>query len=76
MTIKSILVWPREVCLGWSEDCENKSEDTHHSQQAAEAVCLTLISKGLGCDGKHFPVDARVEVDGVVTWDWKNRVKN
>ena len=73
MTIKSILVWPREVCLGWSDESENKSEDTHHSQSAAEAVCLMLIRKGFGCNGQIYPVDARVEVDGVVTWNWKEK---
>ena len=72
MTIKSVLIWPREVFLGWSEDCENKSEDTHHSQEAAESVCLKLIREGLGCNREVFPLNARVEIDGEVVWTWKD----
>jgi hypothetical protein len=64
--IKSILVWPREIRLGWSESSENKSEDTHHSEYAAKCVYQSLIHEGFGCDRKDFPVEARVEVDGVV----------
>jgi len=69
--IKSILVWPREVRLGWHESCENKSEDTNHSEYAAKRVCQDLIHEGLGCDGLHYPIEARVEVDGVVKFQWK-----
>jgi hypothetical protein len=64
--IKSILVWPKHINLGWHESVENKSEDTHHSEYAAKAVCQTLIREGFGCDGEDYPVEARVEVDGVV----------
>lgn len=72
MNIKSILVWPRTVNLGWSEDSENKSEDTHHSASAARAVCRTLMRDGFGCDRQIFPTEARVEVDGVVVFRWTN----
>lgn len=72
MTIKSVLIWPEEICLGWHSSTENKSEDTHHSQSAAEAVCMTLIRKGFGCDGKVFPLNARVEINGKVVWQWKD----
>ena len=69
--IKSVLVWPREIHLGWSESAENKSEDTNHSEYAAKCICQTLIRKGFGCDGKVYPEEARVEVDGVVKFQWK-----
>ena len=72
MKIESILVWPREICLGWSDDSENKSTDTHHNESAAKSVCQTLIHKGFGCDRKVFPTEARVEVDGKVVYRWTN----
>ena len=64
--IKSILVWPKHINLGWCEESENKSEDNHHSEYAAKCVCQTLIRKGFGCNRKDYPVEARVEVDGIV----------
>lgn len=73
MKIESILVWPRSISLGWADSCENKSTDTHHSESAARAVCLTLIREGLGCEGKIFPEEARVEVDGKVVFRWTNK---
>lgn len=68
--IESILVWPRSVCLGWADECENKSTDTHHSESAARAVCRTLIAEGFGCNYEIFPVEARVEVNGEVVYRW------
>ena len=72
MNIKSILVWPRSVNLGWSDCSENKSEDTHHSASAARSICRTLMRDGFGCNRQIFPVEARVEVDGVVVFRWTN----
>lgn len=69
------MVWPKEVCLGWHESVENKSEDTHYSEEAAQSVCMRLILEGFGCNRQIFPIDARVEVDGVVVWDWKERIE-
>lgn len=69
--IKSILVWPREIRLGWSESSENKSEDTHYSEYAAKCICQTLIRQGFGCDHRVYPEEARVEVDGVVKFRYK-----
>lgn len=74
MKIQSVLVWPKHSdggpCLGWSEDCENSSEDTHHSPSAAKSVCETLIFEGFGCDRQIFPIEARVEIDGKAVWRW------
>lgn len=70
MKIESILVWPKSVNLGWADTCENKSTDTHHSESAAKSVCQTLIRQGFGCDGRVFPEEARVEVDGKVVFRW------
>jgi len=70
MEIKSILVWPKSVSLGWSEDSENKSEDNNHSPYAAKCVCETLIREGFGCNEQVFPEGARVEVDGVKVFEW------
>ena len=72
MKIESILVWPREIRLGWSDDSENKSTDTHHSESAARSICQTLICQGFGCDGNIFPTEARVEVDGKIVFRWTN----
>lgn len=71
MTIKSIITWPREVCLGWSESSENVSTDTHYSVDHATAVCRKIWRGGLGLDGEVFPLAARVEVDGEKVWEWK-----
>lgn len=69
MKIKSVLIWPAEKnggpCLGWHENCENKSEDTHHSEYAAKCICETLLLEGFGCEGRRngiYPLEARVEV--------------
>jgi hypothetical protein len=70
MKIKSILVWPDEVCLGWAAGCENYSDDTHHDQNSAVSVCETLIKKGFGCEGEIFPIAARVEIDKVKVFEW------
>jgi hypothetical protein len=70
MKIKSILVWPREINLGWADCCENKSTDTHHSESAAKAVCQALIREGFGCNRQQFPTEARVEVDGKIVFHW------
>ena len=69
--IKSILVWPKEIRLGWHESSENKSEDINHSEYSAKRICETLIRKGFGCDGYIFPEEARVEVDGVIKFQWR-----
>ena len=70
-TYKSILVWPKEVSLGWHESAENKSEDSHGTATGAKAVCRTLIWEGFGCDREIFPIEARVECNGKVLFQWK-----
>jgi hypothetical protein len=55
---KSIAWWPETVSL-MSE--ENTSTDTHHSEEAARAVCGMLRRNGLGGDGKIFPLKTDVE---------------
>lgn len=68
MDTKSIVVWPKEIHLGWHESCENKSDDSHHSVESAVAVCEILQCKGFGCEGKFYPESSRVEVDGEIVW--------
>ena len=55
---KSIAWWPESVSL---MSKENTSDDTHHSQEAAEAVTRMLQRRGLGGDGKIFPLKTAVE---------------
>lgn len=57
---KSIVTWPAELKVG---NVEGKSEstDTHPSKEAAEAVCSLLRKHGFGGQGKHFPIETRVE---------------
>lgn len=55
---KSIILWPDEVCLGRTP---NESEDTHWSKEAAVAVCRGVAAKGLGGEGKIFPISWRVQ---------------
>ena len=55
---KSIVLWPETVCLGRTP---NESFDTHVTREQAEHVCDQLRSRGLGLDGKIFPISTRVE---------------
>lgn len=55
---KSIALWPDEVSTG---QIPNISEDTHQTKGAAQHVCKMLRLKGLGGDGKIFPIETKVE---------------
>jgi hypothetical protein len=58
MKFKSIVLWPDTVSTG---KIPNESEDTHNSFKAAEAVCKMIKRKGLGGEGKIFPISTRIE---------------
>ena len=55
---ESIAWWPETVSL---MSVENTSKDTHHSEEAARAVCGMLRRNGLGGDGKIFPLKTDVK---------------
>jgi hypothetical protein len=55
---RSIAVWPGCVSTG---NTNQESDDFHDSREAAEAVCRGLKRRGLGGEGKIFPVSTRVE---------------
>lgn len=55
---KSIAWWPDTVSLMTEE---NTSEDKHHSEEAADAVCRFLRREGLGGERKIFPLRTKVE---------------
>lgn len=56
---RSVAVWPKPAVNLMSHD--NSSTDTHHSEEAARAVCGMLRRNGFGGDGKIFPLETRVE---------------
>lgn len=56
MKYKSIAEWPPGLSIE-----NNTSTDVHGSRAAAEAVCRMLREKGLGGDGRVFPIHTRVE---------------
>jgi hypothetical protein len=55
---KSIAWWPDTVSL---LNEENTSEDKHHSEEAADAVCRALLREGLGGERQIFPLRTKVE---------------
>lgn len=55
---RSIVLWPDSVKLG---KIPNESRDEHDSKAAAHHVCRMLRKKGLGLQGKIFPISTRVE---------------
>jgi hypothetical protein len=68
---KSVAWWPETVYLG---SVENTSEDTHHSEEAAAAVCSMLRRNGLGGDRKIFPL--KTDVQPVFETPGHDRVRN
>lgn len=50
--------WPEEVG-GFTTD-ERVSTDSHHSREAAQAVCDALELEGFGCLGKYFPIKTEI----------------
>jgi hypothetical protein len=57
---RSIAVWPDTISVG-NVVGRNESDDTHDSEEAAEAVCLLLERHGFGGNREVFPVSTRVE---------------
>lgn len=57
---RSIILWPPDLPVG-SSTIENETTDTHPSKEAAEAVCRMIMRRGLGGQGKYFPLSWRVE---------------
>lgn len=57
---RSVATWPDTIRVG-NVVGKNDSEDTHDSQEAAQAVCDLLKKHGFGGDGKVFPISTRVE---------------
>lgn len=51
---KSFAEWPEHVYTNMYD--EHISEDTHHTEGAAMAVCRTLERDGFGGQGKDFPI--------------------
>ena len=52
MSFTSHATWPK----GTFDGIGNKSTDTHHSAEAAFAVCDLLRQQGAGGEGKAFPL--------------------
>lgn len=54
---RSVAIWPK----GCFDSIGNRSEDSHHSKEAAEAVCHILMRDGAGGEGKFFPIKVYAE---------------
>ena len=57
---RSIAVWPDTINVG-NVVGKNESDDTHDSEEAAQAVCDLLEREGFGGNRETFPVSTRVE---------------
>lgn len=56
---RSIAYWPKDVGINLG-NCDNRSEDTHDSFRAAEAVCNALHNVGFDGEGRIFPIKTEV----------------
>jgi hypothetical protein len=74
MKILSVAYWPKDKVNLF--DPQNRSTDSHHSEDYAKAICERLWRDGFGGDRQIFPIKVAVEVDGVETWSFNGFRKN